>query len=269
MKRVHGPGSGNRQRGGATLWLGGGIVLVGALAVGAAVGYWLFMNLVINITLKDQPIAIGLPESTRAVAEVTNVLDITLQGEIVTAVPFNEDITIPLKGRYDFHVQMSPTVPVHFTVVYDGIIPVDTMATVQAQTDFNYKTVKTIRNLEFTTRLPLEFKLPVHLEIPVDETIKLKYEGPISATIHEELETRVETTLHATLPVNQTISSPVTAAIPLRVHLPQHPVPAILNAVEIALRPPMLGFGLAEADETDESERLPSPFGPAADRLQR
>lgn len=264
MKRGRMPESGNKQRGGIALWLGGGIVLLGALVIGALAGYWLFMNIVVNITMKDQPIAIRLPETTKAVAEITNVLDITLKGDIVASVPFNEALTIPLDGRYDFHVQMSPKVPVQFTVVYDGIIPVDTMASVTAQTDFNYKTLKKIRNLEFKTKIPLEFKLPVHLEIPVDETINLTYEGPISATIHEELETRVDTVLHAKLPVNQTISSPVTAAIPLKVYLPQHPVPAVINQIQIGLRPTLLGFGLAESDELDGPERMPSPFGPAA-----
>lgn len=269
MRRFRQPGSSANERGGIVLWLGGGLVLLGALIAGAVAGYWLFVNLIVNITLKDQPAAISLPEKIRATAEVTNVLDITMQGDITTSVPFEETLKVPFKGRYDFDVRMSPEVPVEFTVNYDGVIPVDTMASVTAETDIDYKTLKQIRNLEFSTKIPLDFNLPVNLEIPVKETINLKYEGPISATIDDELKTRVDTTLNATLPVDQTIQSPVTAAIPLEVYLPQKPVRAVLNHVAIGLKPTMLGLELAESDELDEPERLPSPFGSAATQKQQ
>lgn len=264
MKRVRMPRSGNGQHGGILLWLGGGIVLLGALVVGAFVGYWLFVNLVVHITLKDQPAAIRLPEQVEATAEVTNVLDITMQGDISASVPFQETLKVPFKGRYDFDVQMSPEVPLDFAVDYEGVIPVDTMANVTASTDFDYKTLKKIRNLEFSTQIPLDFNLPVNLHIPVEETINLEYEGPISATIDEEITTQVDTILNTTLPVDQTVSSPVTTKIPLTVSLPQDPVRAMLNHVEIGLKPTMLGFSLAEGDETDGPERSSSPFGPAA-----
>lgn len=265
MTRLRIPTTRSSQRGGIALWLGGGIVLVGALVIGAVIGYWLFVNLVVHITLKDQPTAIRLPETVKATARVTNVLDITMQGKITTAVPFEQDLVIPFDGRYGFHVQMSPKVPVEFTVTYDGVIPIDTMASITAVTRFNYKTLKKIRNLKVKTSIPLEFNLPVHLEIPVKDTIHLKYEGPISATIHDSLTTHVDTVLKAKLPVDQTISSPVTAAIPLKVWLPQKPVRTRIDYVQIDLKPTMLEFQLAESEEIDgESARMPSPFGPAA-----
>lgn len=262
MKRLQMPGSRNSQRGGIALWLGGGVILAVALLVGVCVGYWLFVNLVVHITIKDQPTAIRLPETVQATARVTNVLDITMQGEIATKVPFEQDLTIPLDGVYNFHVQMSPKVPVEFTVVYDGLIPIDTMANITATTDFDYKSLKQIRNLEVNTSIPLKFNLPVHLEIPVKDTIQLRYEGPISATIHDSLSTHVDTTLKTKLPVNQTIRSPVTAAIPLRVELPQEPIRTVINSINIALQPTDLKLQIKDDDKT--AQRMSSPFGPAA-----
>lgn len=265
MTRSHPSPTRTSQRGRIALWLGGGIVLAAALIGGAFIGYWVFINVVVHITLKDQPAAIRLPETVHATARVTNVLDITMNGKITTAVPFEADLKIPFDGQYDFHVVMSPTVPVQFTVTYDGVIPIDTMAHITAKTSFNYKNLKKIRNLKVQTSIPLDFNLPVHLEIPVDDTINLKYEGPITATIHDALSTHVDTVLHAKLPVNQTIRSPVTAAIPLKVQLPQKPIRTVINYAQIALKPTELAFQIADRKSvTDQPGRMPSPFGPAA-----
>jgi hypothetical protein len=247
--------------GGIWRWLVGGGVLLGALVAGVLVAWWVFVNLIVYIRIENQPAGISLPEAFEATATLTNVLDVTLNGEITASVPFRQQLKVPFRGRYDFDVEFTAQVPVKFDVAYDGIIPVDTSADVTIRTGINYKNLKSLRNLEIETALPLKFPLPVKLNIPVEDTIDLTYEGPLSADIDQDLSALVDTTLRARLPVNQTVHTPVTAAIPLRVVPKAEQVRLTIVDLLVALRPStMLSIGLS--DDTQGPERTDSPYGP-------
>lgn len=250
------PGGGSGWR-----WLFGGSLLLGALVGGVAIAWWLFLNIVVTIVLEDQPIGIRLPEEFSAVAEVTNNLDVAMDGQIRTTVPFRQELIVPVRGRYDFDVALRADVPLKFTVAYEGILPVNTEADVTIRTGINYKNLKALRNLEIKTALPLEFPLPVNLNIPVEDTIDLRYEGPLSADIDHDIVTFVDTQLRTSLPIKQTINAPVTAALPLQVRPSQEQVRLILSRMVIDLMPSsMLKIGLAE--DVTVPVRVDNPYGP-------
>jgi hypothetical protein len=259
------PPSGGGSRGsggrGMLVWLLGGGVLLGALAGGVWLAWWVFLNIVVYIKVENQPAGIALPPEFTATATLSNVLDVTLNGEITAAVPFRQTLKVPFRGRYDFDVEFTARVPVKFDVAYDGTLPVNTSADVTIRTGINYKNLKSLRNLSIETALPLNFQLPIKLDIPVEDTIDLTYAGPLSADIDQDLSALVDTTLKARLPVNQTVHTPVTADIPLRIWPRQEQVRLTIVDLLVALRPStMLSFGLAQ--DTGGPQRVDNPYGP-------
>lgn len=253
------------QSGGALVktikWIVCGAVLLGALGAGVLGAFWLYTHVLVLIPIRDQPIGVDLPAEFQATANVTNDLIVDMNGEISTSVPFAQELTVPFHGRYDFDVELEAEVPVSFDVVYDGILPIDTSADIQIRTSINYKNLKALRNLNIETSLPLRFPLPVKLTIPVSDVIDLKFAGPLSADIDQDLKTRVDTVLKTRLPINQKVTTPVTAALPLTVYPADDQVRLLLTTMDIALQPArMLRFAVTE--NPDEPRRVKNPYGP-------
>ena len=247
---------------GFLLW--GGLLVGGAgvIVVGAFVGYFLFTNLIIGLSLRDVRGTVHFPPEFKAVATVTNSLDIVMDGVIEAQVPFKQTLNLPLKGRYSADVEISSPVPVKFDVVYDGTIPVDTIADITARADFNFQDVKTMRELEFTAKLPMKMSLPVKLLAPVDTIIDFTYKGPLVMGLDQTIQADVDTTLITRLKVNQKMTAPVTADIPLTIYSP-NPVKVIISEADIKFNLDTLR--LEVADDTDQPERVESPWGPGWD----
>jgi hypothetical protein len=250
------------QRGGLLPWLAGGMSLIVVAAVGGVIGYFIFLRLMLGLTLTDQPTAISLPPSLDVTAEVTNVVDIGLDGFIDARVPFNQQIFVPLRGRYDIDIKLDTQVPVAFEVIYEGVIPVDTTARIQARTNLNFQTIKQYRNLLIDAELPLKFDLPVKLRVPVNDTIRFKYEGPLPIVANQNLKTRLDTVLPTRLAVSQTTRTPISGRFGMRLNMPQKPIRAIINHAELDID--VSSLRLEIADDNSSPGRQENPFGPAA-----
>lgn len=250
-------------------WVVGGGIVAGALVVGVLAGVWVYFHIVIDIAIRDQQVAVSLPEKLDATVEVSNILEVAMGGLITTEVPFKQTLEVPLQGTYDLDVELRAPVPLKFNVAYDGIIPIDTEADVTIRTGINYKNLKSLRNLRIKTSIPLKFPLPVNLNVPVDDVVDLEYVGPLTADVDEVLTAPVDTVLKTRLPINQTVRTPVTAALPLALYPEQGPIKAILTTLDVALKPSkMLTFGVADSDELDGPNRMDTPWGPAATGAQ-
>ena len=246
-------------------WFIGGGVLAGALIVGVAVGVWVYFHIVIDIPIRDQKVAVSLPDKLEATVEVSNILEVAMGGLITTEVPFKQTLEGPLQGTYDLDVELRTPVPLKFNVAYEGIIPIDTEADVTIRTGINYKNLKSLRNLRIKTAIPLKFPLPVNLNVPVDDVIDLEYVGPLTADVDEVLIAPIDTVLKTRLPINQTVRTPVTAALPLELYPEQGPIKAILTTLDVELRPSkMLSVGVADEQALGGPKRLATPWGPAA-----
>ncbi|WP_420426929.1 hypothetical protein [Algiphilus sp.] len=280
-RRVHVPGASStseepattaaqppRRRGRFLLWGLFGLSGLGVIVVGAFASFWLFMHLTFSISLKDQPMAITLPQDFEVTANVERELDILMNGVIYAQVPFQQELTLPLQGRYRSDVVLNADVPVQFDVHYDGVIPVDTVADIEIVTDFNYMGAKTLRNLNIQAKLPMQFSLPVQLTAPVDQTIQLKYEGPLVMNLDQEITTEVDTIINTSLAVNQKVSAPVIAKIPMHTNGPPRPIRAIVTESTIGGR--VAGIGLSVADEdAKRAQRVESIWGPAAPPIEQ
>lgn len=252
-----------QQRGGILPWLLGGGLVVGAVVVGGAAGFWLLLNLRLGLTISEQPLALGLPDELEVETEVTNVLDIGMKGLINAQVPFDREVVVPMRGEYDLDVSLDADVPLDFDITYNGLLPVDTYADITARTDLDFRTIKQYRNIEIKARLPLKLNIPVDLKVPVRETIRFRYDGPLTVVANQNLNTRLETVLSTTLAVDQVVSTPVTRSFGLKLQLPDDQVKAIINHSDLKLDPSTLRLEIA--DDNDGPERMDSPFGPAAD----
>ena len=234
----------------------------GVIVIGAFLGLWLIERLVLGLRIENIPGAVTLPPQAEGFAEVTDDIDILLQGEIAAEVPLRQTLNLPLQGRYTANVEIDALAPVDFTITYDGTIPVDTIATIEAQADFNFQDVKRYRQLPVVAKLPMKMNLPVSLRVPVQDQVRIRHQGVVAMEIDQTVRAPVDTVIRTRLPVNQEINAPVTARLALRADFPSTPQRAIINEAQLAL--PLGTLRLGTTDDPDQPQRMDDPFGPAA-----
>lgn len=212
------------------------LLLVGLCVVGGYAGFQVSQKLLAHLTLENQDMKVMLPERLQVTADVSNIASIGLDGYINTTVPFSEDVVVPFVGEYDVDIEIDTQIPVNFEVIYEGVIPVDTMAAIMAKTEIDFGNVKKLRNLEIQTEIPMQFDLPVSLRVPVNQSIRFYYKGPIVVYADEELNVHIETEFPVSLLVQQTINTPIRSAIILDAEVPRELVNVTITEAELDLR---------------------------------
>jgi hypothetical protein len=218
-------------------WVGPlvGAGMAGAVIAGGLLGYWAVMNVAARLLIGDQPLTIRLPPQSDIVMRTDHRVDVLMKGTIHAQVPLRQTLDLPVNGSYDTIVDIDTQVPLETVITYEGIIPVDTMADIEAKAPVNFQNVKKYKNLHFKAKLPLKMRLPVKLVVPVKQVIPLRYRGPLKVAINHVIRTPVDTTLRTALAVNQPFSVPITTSLPVRLHLPQHPVRATIVESDLFL----------------------------------
>ncbi len=212
------------------------LLLLAALVCGGGLlGFWLYANLIFGISIKDQPGEVLFPREMTVQAEATNNIKIALNGYIDAEVPLQQTLSLPLEGVYDADVALDTWIPVRFTVNYRGVIPVNSMATIEGRTDINYQAVKRLRNLKFTAQVPLQFEQPVVFSVPVETKIRFKYRGPLRLALKQTVQAPVDTVLKTRLKAVRDIETPILARFGLRMRPPQTPVPVIIQNADLRL----------------------------------
>lgn len=222
---------------GRLLWWGAGAASV--IAAGLA-GAYLVTHLLIHLNLDNQDMQVTLPSNIVASLQPTEQLEVQLIGDISTVVPFNENLAVPLKGNYAVDVELKEDIPVAFDVVYEGVIPVDTMASLTAKTEIDFGNVKQLRNLEIQTEVPMQFEMPVKLNVPVRDSIVFDYSGPITVIADEMLTLAVNTEFEPTIYVDQRIRKSVIKPIGVAAELPPESVSATITEATLNVRPTTL-----------------------------
>jgi hypothetical protein len=204
--------------------------------VGGYAGFQVSQKLLAHLTLENQDMKVMLPERLQVTADVSNIASIGLDGYISTTVPFSEDVVVPFVGEYDVDIEIDTQIPVNFEVIYEGVIPVDTMAAITAKTEIDFGNVKKLRTLEIQTEIPMQFDLPVSLLVPVNQSIRFYYKGPIVVYADEALNVHIETEFPVSLLVQQTINTPIRSAIRLDAAVPQELVNVTITDADLNLR---------------------------------
>ena len=247
------------QDGGLVLGALGLLFLAGVLVAGALIGYWVVLHVLAGLTLSEQKLTLRLPETMDVTAKVHKPLAIGMNGMISAVVPINNDVVIPFRGDFDLDVVLKAQIPVQFEIVYQGYLPIDSMANIVATTDFNFQSVKNLQNLSFRARLPMKMRLPVTLRVPVKQTITLDYHGPLKVHANQDLKSHLVSTIPARLRVDQTIVTPVLGSIQLHAELPRDPIKLVINHADLRLRLDGARFGVTS--NPDQPKRTQSPWG--------
>jgi hypothetical protein len=234
-----------------------GLLTLGGLAVvlvgGVALGFFIYARLIFGFSLKDQPALIKLPPSFNASVKATNNVTIQLNGFIDATVPFKQTLQLPVEGDYDTDIVLDTVVPLQFTIVYKGLIPVDTIADIHGRTDFLYQNVKRLRNVAFAAKIPLKFEQPVSFTVPVNTKLHLVYRGPLRLKLNQTIAAPVDTVLHTRIKAVREITTPILARFDLRVHAPTDPIPAFLTRSDLRLR--LDSLRLSKTDDPNKPTR--------------
>lgn len=224
-------------------------VLIFALVVilvGAAVGVLALRTLHLGVTLTAQPGWIRLPEKLRITAEATQPLDLVLDGIVAARVPFRQRLEVPFRGKYKADVSFKTRVPVEFTVEYNGVIPVDTMAEIEADASINFQNVKQYRDIHMKAQVPLKMDLPVKLVVPVKQEIDLAYDGPIVMEIDQPIEIPVDTAIDTSFRIDERVSTKVVAKFPLEMAFPEVETPIVINHADLKIALSSLRLGVTK-----------------------
>ena len=205
------------------------------LAVGAVIGYQMFMQVAVRLMLQDQPAQVLLPPTAEARLSVSNAIDIHLKGRIDAQVPLVQTLSLPIEGHYDTLIDLDTHVPLRTTIRYEGILPIDTLAEIEAMAPINFQNVKTYKNMRFKAKLPMKMRLPVKLEVPVDEEVRIRYRGPLKVSLQHTLQVPVDSQLNTALDVDQIFSVPVSSTLPLEMRMPASPVQATIVSSDLYL----------------------------------
>lgn len=222
-------------RNGLWFWsfLGSGLLVV--VMVGGLIGYWVFINIAARLVLENQPITVALPQKTEMELRAKRNIDARLSGQIRAQVPLRQTLNLPVKGHYDTIIDLDTTTRLNTVIVYEGVIPVDTFADIEANASVNFQNVKRYKRLKVKAKLPMKLNIPVKLTVPVDQDVRLKYRGPLKVFIDHVIRAPMDTTLNTALKVDQVFNVPIRSKIPLDMTLPSTPVNAHIDDADLFL----------------------------------
>ena len=243
-------------------WLAALIAGGGVLVAGGLLGFWIYSNLVVGLTLTDQPGMITLPPKFTANARATNDVTIKLDGYIDAVVPFRQTLDLPVEGDYVADINLDAVVPVKFTIEYSGVIPVDTFADIKGRTDFLYQNVKRLRNVAFGGRVTLQFEQPVRFVVPIDTSLRVQYRGPLRLSLNQTIKAPVDTVLHTRIRAQREVTTPILAKFGLDVTSPKEAIPVIIQHADLKLEADTLR--LSKAPDPSQPQRKTPPAGEPA-----
>lgn len=218
-----------------------GLILLGAMAGGALIGWWLFNHMDAHLLLQDQAVTIRLPKPVQVQAEVPQGLDVLLHGKLATTVPIDQSITVPISDTlhvvadFDHDVPIKMTVPIHQSIPVDQVIHVDSKVDVVVLGH-------TIR-LPVKGDIPVMAQVPVSLDVPVDQSVRLRFSAPIDARLNQSLHVPVKTNVSTTIALSGQLHVPVQSAIQASVTI-AGPLDAVLTHADLKLPLHTLSLGL-------------------------
>ncbi|WP_410210830.1 hypothetical protein [Aquirhabdus sp.] len=218
----------------------GRIVLIGwaALAIiviGLFLGFQLYTHILAGLTLSDQPGFLQLPKSITGTASATNDIAIKLKGRIDAEVPVKQDLQLPLHGVYQANISLDTHVPLRFTINYKGDVDVHAYADIVGTTELVTQRHWYLPTFPLKARVPLDFKLPISLSVPVDTQIRFVYNGPLTLKLNQTLTSPIDTVLRTYLMVDRNVSTPILASFGMRFYPPQTPLPVLVKYADLKL----------------------------------
>lgn len=114
--------------------------LVLGLIVAALVAllFWLYLNIQASMYVNAQKARLLLPEDLPTHIEVGNYLQAHTQGHLDTEIQLDQQVQLPLEGKYPANLQFVVTTPIDVKVDYKTHIQIDQLMPLQTSTDLIY-----------------------------------------------------------------------------------------------------------------------------------
>ncbi len=210
-----------------------GWVMILLAVLGGFLGFMLYAQFVLRLTIHDQPAEVVLPPTVTTIATASNKVDLQLNGRIDAQVPLKQTLNIPLIGDYHADLKLDTYVPLKFEIKYQGEVPVKAAIDIVGTTELVTQKHWYLPTFPLKVHVPLDFMLPVNMTVPVDTKLHLVYNGPMVARFNQTVHAPVNTVLKTHIMVNREITTPILASFGLRLHSPTTPVPVIIKDSDI------------------------------------
>lgn len=109
--------------------------LVLGLIVAALVAllFWLYLNIQASMYVNAQKARLLLPEDLPTHIEVGNYLQAHTQGHLDTEIQLDQQVQLPLEGKYPANLQFVVTTPIDVKVDYKTHIQIDQLMPLQTR----------------------------------------------------------------------------------------------------------------------------------------
>lgn len=166
-----------------------------------AIGFWLYLNVQASMHVSARNADIQLSRSLPTKINVGNYLEAQSIGVLDTQINLNQNIDLPLKGKYLADLKFSVDVPVSVAVDYQTEVVIDEVMPLSATTDLVYQS-KLLPKFPLNLDIPIKLKVPFHLKQSYDVPIRIAFEGLVYLEFDERINLYVVHQLTPKLNVN-------------------------------------------------------------------
>ena len=155
-----------------------------------AILFWLYLNVVASMQVSAQQADIQLSHSLPTKIHVGNFLEAQAIGILDTQIDVNENLELPLTGKYLANLTFSVEVPVEVSVDYKTEVIIDQIMPLSATTDLVYQK-KWLPKFPLNIDIPVKLKVPFHLKETYRVPIKINFNGPVDLAFNEKVNLNV------------------------------------------------------------------------------
>ncbi|MBQ0781128.1 MAG: hypothetical protein KBT79_10005 [Thalassolituus oleivorans] len=209
----------------------GGWILVVLAVIGAILGFVVYSNVVMGISLKQQASLIRFDSPLTFNTDLNSNINFRLLGDIPISVPLN-NLRIPfhIKGQSQAQLDIDSSIPLNLTADFSDTILIETDLEVAAGTEL---VSSWLPNLPVRGTIPIRFELPVAFTVPVNTSLPLSYHGPISFYVNQTITPNIQQTITTSMHIDQMITAPVTNTFYGSMHAQDASIPITFDNVLI------------------------------------
>lgn len=181
------------------------LLIFSILTIGIAVLVWVYLNIQASMHVRAQNASIQLSESLPTKISVGNYLQAHAKGSLDTDIRVNQNLHLPVKGRYLANLQFTVEVPVVVNVDYKTIIQIDELMPLEANTDLIYQK-KLLPKFPLKMDVPIKLDVPFHLKQQYKIPIKILFDGPVYLALDDTVNLNIKHQFKPKLNLNDPIT---------------------------------------------------------------
>lgn len=188
-----------------SLLVASGLVLVVWLLLMLLATWFVYTQLDARMDLREQPVALRLPNGFHARATVQQAVRAQLEVSPLVSVPVRQTVSVQIDDTLMGRATLGATLPVNTVVLIDQVVPVSTELQMQ---------VPLIRWLPaFDVSLPVTLNVHVKAAVPVHTQVPVRMDVLVGADLHAPLDVPVDMVFHLRPVVRETIKAQMRGAM--------------------------------------------------------